>query len=108
MCCSTHTLLPCALHSARWAGVPFVLKAGKALNERKAEIRVQLRATPHFVFNGEPESMRNEVRQAVLHSRAAVLVQLTTLAAHSSRVCAAAASMLSGDPSQCWLLRAWC
>ncbi|KAI3425139.1 hypothetical protein D9Q98_008910 [Chlorella vulgaris] len=45
----------------RWAGVPFVLKAGKALNERKAEIRVQLRATPHFVFNGEPESMRNEL-----------------------------------------------
>lgn len=45
----------------RWAGVPFVLKAGKALNERKAEIRVQLRSTPHFVFNGEPEAMRNEV-----------------------------------------------
>jgi hypothetical protein len=41
--------------------VPFVLKAGKALNERKAEIRVQLRSTPHFVFGGEPESMRNEV-----------------------------------------------
>lgn len=41
--------------------MPFVLKAGKALNERKAEIRVQLRATPHFVFGGEPESMRNEV-----------------------------------------------
>jgi glucose-6-phosphate 1-dehydrogenase len=64
-----------------------VLKAGKALNERKAEIRVQLRATPHFVFNGEPESMRNEVWQAVLHSRAVVLVQPTTLAAHSSHVC---------------------
>ncbi|EFN53828.1 hypothetical protein CHLNCDRAFT_36395 [Chlorella variabilis] len=45
----------------RWAGVPFVLKAGKALNERKAEIRVQLRSTPHFVFNGEPEAMRNEL-----------------------------------------------
>ena len=25
-----------------WAGVPFVLKAGKALNDKKAEIRVQM------------------------------------------------------------------
>ena len=49
----------------RWAGVPFILKAGKALDERKAEIRVQLRATPHNLFAGggapDPEQMRNEV-----------------------------------------------
>ncbi|KAL4419711.1 hypothetical protein ABPG75_006809 [Micractinium tetrahymenae] len=45
----------------RWSGVPFVLKAGKALNDRKAEIRVQLRPTPHFVFGGNPERMRNEL-----------------------------------------------
>ena len=49
----------------RWAGVPFILKAGKALDERKAEIRVQLRATPHNLFVGgggpDPEQMRNEV-----------------------------------------------
>lgn len=30
----------------RWDGVPFILKAGKALNERKAEIRVQFRKPP--------------------------------------------------------------
>ena len=30
----------------RWAGVPFVLKAGKALNERKAEVRIQLQDPP--------------------------------------------------------------
>jgi glucose-6-phosphate 1-dehydrogenase len=41
--------------------VPFVLKAGKALNDKKAEIRIQLRPTPHYVFGGEPEAMRNEV-----------------------------------------------
>lgn len=45
----------------RWAGVPFFLKAGKALNERKAEVRLQLRATPHFVFSGDPETCRNEI-----------------------------------------------
>ena len=41
--------------------MPFVLKAGKALNDKKAEIRIQLRPTPHYVFGGEPEAMRNEV-----------------------------------------------
>lgn len=45
----------------RWAGVPFLLRAGKALGERKTEIRVQLKATPHFVFGGDPETSRNEV-----------------------------------------------
>lgn len=45
----------------RWAGVPFILKAGKALNERKAEIRIQLCQTPHFIFPGNPETSRNEL-----------------------------------------------
>ncbi|PSC70121.1 glucose-6-phosphate 1-cytoplasmic isoform [Micractinium conductrix] len=45
----------------RWAGVPFVLKAGKALNDKKAEIRVQMRATPHYIFPGQPEATRNEL-----------------------------------------------
>lgn len=44
--------------------MPFVLKAGKALDDRKAEIRVQLRPTPHFVFGGDPETARNEVGPA--------------------------------------------
>ena len=42
--------------------MPFILKAGKALNERKAEIRIQLRPTPHFIFGGNPDASRNEAR----------------------------------------------
>ncbi|KAE9216668.1 Glucose-6-phosphate 1-dehydrogenase [Phytophthora fragariae] len=34
------------VNNARWAGVPFIMKAGKALNERKGEIRVQFRPPP--------------------------------------------------------------
>lgn len=37
----------------RWAGVPFVLKCGKSLNERKAEIRIQFRDVPNALF-GSP------------------------------------------------------
>ena len=45
----------------RWAGVPFVLRAGKALSERKAEVRLQLRPPPHFIFPGDADAMRNEI-----------------------------------------------
>uniref|UniRef100_A0A7S4JW14 Glucose-6-phosphate 1-dehydrogenase n=1 Tax=Odontella aurita TaxID=265563 RepID=A0A7S4JW14_9STRA len=34
------------IKNPRWDGVPFILKAGKALNERKAEIRIQFRQPP--------------------------------------------------------------
>jgi glucose-6-phosphate 1-dehydrogenase len=44
----TPTFATCILrvNNARWDGVPFIMKAGKALNERKGEIRVQFRPPP--------------------------------------------------------------
>jgi glucose-6-phosphate 1-dehydrogenase len=41
----TPTFAACAMfiNNPRWEGVPFLLKAGKALNARRAEIRVQFR-----------------------------------------------------------------
>ncbi|GMH23897.1 hypothetical protein Nepgr_025740 [Nepenthes gracilis] len=38
------------IHSERWEGVPFIIKAGKALNSRKAEIRVQFKDIPGDIF----------------------------------------------------------
>ncbi|KAI3981811.1 hypothetical protein MKX01_027796 [Papaver californicum] len=38
------------IHNERWEGVPFVLKAGKGLNSRKAEIRVQFKEVPGDIF----------------------------------------------------------
>nr|ACN40811.1 unknown [Picea sitchensis] len=38
------------INNERWDGVPFILKAGKALNSRKAEIRVQFRDVPGDIF----------------------------------------------------------
>ncbi|CAL5365069.1 unnamed protein product [Camellia sinensis] len=34
------------IHNERWEGVPFILKAGKALTSRKAEIRIQFKTVP--------------------------------------------------------------
>ncbi|CAF5123672.1 unnamed protein product, partial [Rotaria magnacalcarata] len=38
-------------NNERWAGVPFILRAGKALNEKKAEIRIQFRDAPGAMFD---------------------------------------------------------
>ena len=34
------------IKNPRWDGVPFIIKAGKAMNERKAEIRIQFKPAP--------------------------------------------------------------
>lgn len=47
------------VNNARWQGVPFVLRAGKALNERKAEVRIQFHDVPGDIFGGEAK--RNEL-----------------------------------------------
>ncbi|CAL9216407.1 unnamed protein product [Arabidopsis halleri] len=39
------------IDNARWDGVPFLMKAGKALNTRSAEIRVQFRHVPGNLYN---------------------------------------------------------
>lgn len=50
------------INNPRWHGVPFIMKAGKALDERKAEIRVQFKDPPAsgFLFGGE-SCPRNEL-----------------------------------------------
>ncbi|WOL01337.1 glucose-6-phosphate 1-dehydrogenase, cytoplasmic isoform-like [Canna indica] len=47
------------IHNERWEGVPFILKAGKALNSRKAEIRVQFKDVPGDIFKSKRQG-RNE------------------------------------------------
>ncbi|KAM0940595.1 putative glucose-6-phosphate dehydrogenase (NADP(+)) [Dioscorea sansibarensis] len=47
------------IHNERWEGVPFILKAGKALNSRKAEIRVQFKDVPGDIFRSKKHG-RNE------------------------------------------------
>jgi glucose-6-phosphate 1-dehydrogenase len=44
------------IRNRRWEGVPFILKAGKALDDRKAEIRVQFKPPPAgtYMFDGRP------------------------------------------------------
>ena len=45
------------LNNERWDGVPFILRAGKATNERKAEIRIQYRDVPGDIFQGRKKNL---------------------------------------------------
>ncbi|KAF8072377.1 G6PD2 [Scenedesmus sp. PABB004] len=51
--------------NGRWDGVPFLLKAGKALHKRCAEIRVQFRAVPGNLYRdkagSDPDAACNEL-----------------------------------------------
>ncbi|EOR00405.1 hypothetical protein E3P92_03463 [Wallemia ichthyophaga] len=50
------TYAACALHinNPRWEGVPFILKAGKALNEGKVEVRIQFKDVTSGIFSDIP------------------------------------------------------
>lgn len=47
------------IHNERWEGVPFILRAGKALDTRKAEIRIQFKSVAGEIF--APGCLRNEL-----------------------------------------------
>uniref|UniRef100_A0A0E0K208 Glucose-6-phosphate 1-dehydrogenase n=1 Tax=Oryza punctata TaxID=4537 RepID=A0A0E0K208_ORYPU len=55
----TFASLVLRVNNERWEGVPFILKAGKALNNRKAEIRVQFKDAPGDIFKCKKQG-RNE------------------------------------------------
>ncbi|SCW03864.1 LAFE_0H00716g1_1 [Lachancea fermentati] len=54
--CVTFAALGFKIHNERWDGVPIVMRAGKALNEGKVEIRIQFKAVPSGIFNDIPNN----------------------------------------------------
>ncbi|KAG8786799.1 Glucose-6-phosphate 1-dehydrogenase [Ceratobasidium sp. 428] len=56
--CPTFAALTLWINNPRWEGVPFILKAGKALNEAKVEIRIQYRDVTQGIFK---DISRNEL-----------------------------------------------
>lgn len=59
--CPTFATTVLRVNNPRWAGVPFILKCGKALNDRKAEIRIQFREKPNTLFNRVTTVHNNEL-----------------------------------------------
>ncbi|RKF83755.1 Glucose-6-phosphate 1-dehydrogenase [Golovinomyces cichoracearum] len=53
--CPTFCAMVAFIKNERWDGVPFILKAGKALNEQKTEIRIQFKDGDHSNFVRDDE-----------------------------------------------------
>ena len=62
------------IDNERWAGTPFILKCGKALNERKADIRIQFKPPGNRLFS---DTSPNEVVLRVQPDEA-VYLKITT------------------------------
>ncbi|KAF7971112.1 hypothetical protein HWV62_22042 [Athelia sp. TMB] len=56
--CPTFAATTLFINNPRWEGVPFILKAGKALNEAKVEVRIQFKTPTSGIFHDIP---RNEL-----------------------------------------------
>ena len=62
--CPTFAALVLFIDNPRWDGVPFMMKAGKALDKRNAEIRIQFNEVPAQLYKNcglSKENLRNEL-----------------------------------------------
>jgi glucose-6-phosphate 1-dehydrogenase len=74
----TDTFAQVMLHvdSWRWAGVPFVLRSGKALARERREIAIHFRPVPHLAFE-ENRAAANVLRLQLEPERIALSVNIT-------------------------------
>lgn len=49
----TYAAVALHVHAERWRGVPFVIRAGKALDGRRTEIRIRFHDPPHSIFSDQ-------------------------------------------------------
>lgn len=74
-CTPTYATAVLYVQNERWDGVPFILRCGKALNERKAEVRLQFTDVPGDIFGGRCQ--RNELVVRVQPDEAIYLKMMT-------------------------------
>ncbi|XP_076028018.1 glucose-6-phosphate 1-dehydrogenase-like [Genypterus blacodes] len=74
-CTPTFATAVLYVQNERWDGVPFILRCGKALNERKAEVRLQFTDVPGDIFN--QSCQRNELVVRVQPDEAIYLKMMT-------------------------------
>jgi glucose-6-phosphate 1-dehydrogenase len=68
--CPTFAATTLWINNPRWEGVPFILKAGKALNEAKVEVRIQFKDISQGIFKNVS---RNELVLRIQPSEAVYL-----------------------------------
>jgi len=72
----TYALAVMKIINERWDGVPFIMRAGKALNERKTEVRIQFKDIPGDIYPGG-QVQRNELVMRVQPGEAVYMKVMT-------------------------------
>ncbi|RSH88803.1 Glucose-6-phosphate 1-dehydrogenase [Saitozyma podzolica] len=80
--CPTFAAMVLWVNNPRWEGVPFIMKAGKALNESKVEVRVQFKDATSGIFN---DIARNELVLRVQPSEAVYMKMNSKLPGFQTR-----------------------
>jgi glucose-6-phosphate 1-dehydrogenase len=62
----TYASLTLAVHNARWVGVPFTLRSGKAMPEDSAEIAIHFRSMPDYLLDTWPGVEPNVLRLGLI------------------------------------------
>ncbi|KAH8257462.1 hypothetical protein KR038_010372 [Drosophila bunnanda] len=57
----TFALVVLSINNRRWSGVPFILRAGKALNDSKSEVRIQYKPVENCDMYADSDEARNEL-----------------------------------------------
>ena len=65
--CPTFAAVALFIDNPRWDGVPFMMKAGKALDKRNAEIRVQFREVPAQLYSQCGLNEKQLTNELVIH-----------------------------------------
>jgi glucose-6-phosphate 1-dehydrogenase len=74
----TFVALKAHIDNWRWKGVPFYMRTGKRLPERKTEIVIQFKRVPHSIFAGQ--GARSEPNRLVIGIQPAENISLTLMA----------------------------
>jgi len=82
--CPTFAATTLWINNPRWEGVPFILKAGKALNEAKVEVRIQFKDVARGFCN-DFDPARNELVLRIQPSEAIYLKMNTKPPGRSMR-----------------------
>merc|ERR1719188_2261655 len=79
--CATFAAVVIYLDNERWSGVPFILKAGKALETQHSIVRLQFKkAPPHSLFGDQPQNelvIRIQPHEAIYYKMLAKLPGLS-------------------------------
>lgn len=75
--CPTYCAIRCQIHTPRWEGVPFILQAGKALDEQLCEVRIRFKP-PKSLYAVQTQAKKLQANELVMRLQPDPALEMTT------------------------------